>query len=455
VVLEDILLVNISAPWSNSLLRSDIPIFGIASGRDFLSYRVEYGEDSNPEKWHLIEESDKPQEKVPDFNDISWMQGDLDLKGNIATWNTGLKNWVHLPWHPPEDDTDLNGIYTIRLVVEGKSGETVEDRITCEVGRVITQCLPGIAVSPDNRVTMRFQEQSLTQPFRIYTILPFSDIGEDEPRLPKEHEFIGPVYRIREPGDRFIKDVSLEFFTKTDEIKKRKAQHIGIGRFDIDRDQWALLETVYDESSHIFKTSLSELPSPKASYALIYNPNEKLSSSASKTPKPPGPLEPVQPGVLVDNAFEEDMGTFKGRDRIVGATLTRDREATPDGSYCVKFTNENHGGNFSSTLLDRTFDVREYGTMAFDYRIGPLTKIDFLLKVNGRWYNLRFTGDKVDYRHRDVNIVNMGEIKGIIPDDKWHAASVDLRFLLGQQTRHTQVDEIVMANWGLGGYMKL
>jgi hypothetical protein len=143
------------------------------------------------------------------------------------------------------------------------------------------------------------------------------------------------------------------------------------------------------------------------------------------------------------------------RDRIVGATLFRDNKATPDGSYCLKFLNENFGGNFSSTVLDRPFDVREYGTMSFDYRIGPQTKIDFLLKVNGRWYNLRFTGEPVDYRHRDVNIANMGAIRGVIADDQWHTASVDIRYLLRQQTGHTQVDEIVMADWRVGGYMKL
>ena len=124
--------------------------------------------------------------------------------------------------------------------------------------------------------------------------------------------------------------------------------------------------------------------------------------------------------------------------RIVGATLSRNNKATPDGSYCLKFMNENHGGNFSSTVLERSFDVREYGTMSFDYRIGPQTKIDFFLKVNGRWYKLRFSGEPVDYCQRDVNIANMGAIEGVIRDDKWHTANVDLCYLLRQQTRHTQ-----------------
>src|ERR1035438_1748542 len=126
------------------------------------------------------------------------MQGDLDLHGNLATWNTGLKEWVHLPWHPPEDQRDYNGIYTIRLVVEGKDGKTAEDRVTCEVGHVIAQCLPGTAVSPDHRVALRFPEQALLQPFRIYTIMPVKKPGEELPPAPAGATILGQVYRIRE-----------------------------------------------------------------------------------------------------------------------------------------------------------------------------------------------------------------------------------------------------------------
>ncbi|MFH1702232.1 MAG: RHS repeat-associated core domain-containing protein [Nitrospirota bacterium] len=452
---NDSLMVRINAPWPASLLRSDIPIYGISSGKDFAHYRVEYGEGTNPSEWHLIEESDRPQEKAPDFKDISWMQGDLDLKGNLTTWNTGLKNWSHLPWHDPEDPTNLNGTYTLRLTVFGKNGEKAEDKINVEVGRVIAQCSPGIAISPDKHVVMSFPEQSLTHPFRIYTILPLKDVGEENPPLCKGCEIIGSVYRIREPGDHFIKDVSLEFNISDEELNKHKPGNIGIERYDTERNEWIKLETTYDKKSSFFKTKLSELPAPKAIYALINNPKEILSSLAPPPLNLPTPLKPIQPGVLIDNTFENDIGTFKQRDRIVGAALSRDNKATPDSSYCLKIINKNHGGNFSSTIIDKPFDVREYGTMTFDYRISQDVKVDFFLKDNGRWYNLRFTGDPVDYRNKDVNIANLGTIQGVITDDRWHTASVDLRYLLRQQTRHTRIDEIIMANWNVGGYMKL
>jgi hypothetical protein len=44
-----------------------------------------------------------------------------------------------------------------RLVVNGKDGNSVEDRVSVEVGRVISQVLPGEAISTDNKVTMHFE----------------------------------------------------------------------------------------------------------------------------------------------------------------------------------------------------------------------------------------------------------------------------------------------------------
>ncbi len=442
---------RIEAPWPGSLLRSDIPIYGIAAGSDFKSYRVEYGEGTSPSQWHLIAESDKLQEKCPSFKDISWMQGDLNLAGNLATWNTGLKNWEHLPWHPAEDAIDLNGVYTIRLVVTGKDGKEVEDKITCEVGRAIAQCLPGIAVSPDRRVTMRFPEQSLTHPFRVYTILPLSDAGEDMPAKPKGFELVGPAYRVREPGDKFIKDVSLEFTPKADELSGRDVKRVGMCRYDTAKKEWVWLETTRENGA--FLVRLSELPSPRAIYALAFDPNAERSSPA-KPAQPPATVASAKPGVFVDDTFEQDMGSFKARDRLVGATLARDNTARRDGSYCLKLENENQGGNFSCTVVDTPFDIKEYPLLSFDYRVRPDVKADLYLKANGRWYNVGFTDDPVDYRHKDVNIANLGVIQGVTADDNWHTAKVDLR-MLSQQTRQTRIDEIMVADWDLGGYMSL
>jgi uncharacterized repeat protein (TIGR03803 family) len=446
---------KIVVPVANALLRSDIPIYGVAGGRNFRKFRVEYGPGRNPTEWHPLASSNKPQISCPEFKDISWMQGDLDLRGNLATWNTGLKNWEHLPWHPADDPTDFNGVYTIRLVVEGEDGKTVEDRVTCEVGRAIAQCLPGIAISPDKRAVMRFPEQSLMHPFRVYTILPLSSVGEETPLAPPGSEYLGPVYRIREPGDKFIKDVALEFTPASSELETRQLDRIGVGQYDTEAKKWVWLNMTRTTDGAKFRTVLTELPTPQAIYALLVDATESRSMVTNEAGVAVAEIKPVSASVLVENTFQHDLGTFKSRDRIVGVSLSRAKRNDKDISFCIQLRNDYSGGNSSCTVLDRSFDVRQYPVMSFDYRVGPDFNTDFFLKVNGRWYDLQFTGEATDYHDRDVNIGNLGKIEGVVTDGQWHSVTVDLERMLRQKTGHTRIEEIALGNWKVGGYMKL
>lgn len=455
-VSQEQLAGKITVPTEDCLLRSDIPIFGVAGGNDFKEYRVEYGKGRNPTEWYLIESSTIPQQTCDvGLAQIQLMQGDIDIRGNLATWNTGLKEWIHLPWHPPEDPTDLNGVYTLRLTVFGTDGQKVEDRMVVEVGRVIAQCLPGTAISPDQRVVMRFPEHSLTEAFRVYTILPLSAAGDEIPSAPEGVQLVGPIYSIREPGDRFIKYVSLEFNASKVESKGHNPGQLGILQYDVDKEEWIWLHTQHSVGvdSTTFSTTLNELPTPRAIYALGYDPDNSRSLPQSVY-KPVEPLSPVSPGLLINDTFENNMGYWKTSDRFVGAVLDRVK-AGPDSSYALKVTNQSYQGSFGTTIVDCPFNVREYPVMSFDYRIGPGVKTDFYLLVNGRWYNLGFTDDPIDFRNRDVNIGNLGRIEGIVADDQWHTASINLYELLRQKNRNTQVDAVTIADWDVTGYMKL
>ena len=451
------LIAEMPVPPKDALLRSDIPIYGIAGGKDFKQYKVEYGEGTNPTKWHLIENSGQPQMDCPDIKDVSWMQGDIDLKGNLATWNVGLKNWSHLPWHAPEDTIDLNGIYTIRLTVEGKDGKTIEDRATCEVGRVIAQCLPGIAISPDKKVNMHFPEQALTHPFRVYTIIPLKELETAMPNPPAGSEYIGEVYRIREPGDRFSKDVTLEFSISDSELFGKKPENTGIIQYDATNDKWNWMPTefIVKDNNILFKTKLFELPIPKAVYALAYSPDDKKSKEKSGENIVAKRIDPVSKDVLINNTFEEGFGSWKERDKYVGALIALDNTTTPDSSNALKITNDVQGGNFSVTALEESFDVRNYPIMSFDYRLVPGVKTDFYLLVNNRWYNIGFTDDPIDFRNQDVNIANLGRFETVYSDNNWHSVSINLYEFLRRKTKHTQIDAIIMADWDVGGYMKL
>lgn len=268
---------KIALPVDRALLRSDIPIYGVAGGTNFKEYRVEFGEGKNPSKWSLIQTSTTPQptNKVG-LAEIQLMQGDMDLRGNLATWNTGLKEWVHLPWHPADDPTDFRGEYTIRLVVTGTDGKTVEDRVHAEVGRVIAQVLPGEAISTDNKVTMHFEAQSIQAPFRVYTIKP---LVNDLPSAPAGMKMVGPAYTIREPGDQFLKPVILRFDVAGKTLGRDLAE-FGIYAYDAKAHQWLPLPTTHGSQPNALETSIIMLPEPVTYFAVLHGSGSRSALKA-------------------------------------------------------------------------------------------------------------------------------------------------------------------------------
>ena len=443
----------IQVPVEGALLRSDIPIVGVAGGSDFKKYRVEYGEGKNPTKWTLIQSS-KASQAVNKFGLADVLRrSDTELRGNLATWNTGLKEWVYLPWHPADDPTDLRGEYTVRLVVTGKNGKSVEDRVNVEVGRVISQVLPGDAISTDNKVTMHFEAQSLQAPFRVYTIKP---LVKGIPSIPAGLEMVGSAYTIREPGDQFLKPVVLRF-NVTGKTSGRDLSDFGIYAYEANNRRWEPMPTYRGSQPNTLETSIYELPGPVAYFTVLHGPGSR------SMPEPPATGSGVKAAVgnggpiLVSDTFATNLGEWAARDRGFGGTVSRDKTATPDRGYSLKVTNQNTGGDFAVTAVSTPFRADTYPLVSFDYRIGPGVKTDFYARIGQTWYRIGFTGDEDEsrFRNADLGISPIGHIEGIVADGQWHSAWFDLNRLLGSKTARRNVEEIVMADWRVGGYMKL
>ena len=58
-------VAKISLPWHQSLVRADVPVFGLAYGPDFKRYVLEFGQGSNPTEWHPIAVSTHPRRTDP------------------------------------------------------------------------------------------------------------------------------------------------------------------------------------------------------------------------------------------------------------------------------------------------------------------------------------------------------------------------------------------------------
>lgn len=439
------LVAAIAIPSDGCLLSSDIPIYGVAGGRGFEHYRVEYGAGADPDGWRVIAESDIPRDSfsLSDVPDL--LEGDLDLRGNLATWNVGLRNWEHLPWHPASDTTDFSGIYTIRLTTLGRGGESAESRVVCEVGRAVAQCLPGSALSADRKVTLRFPEQSLTGPFRVFTVRP---AGAESPVLPEGQKLIGEIYRVREGGERFIKPVTLEMSYA--DTFMGPASSLGIFTYDAMRGSWHLLATARDEKRIVLSTDLTSLGAPRAYFAVLSSEQGSIQSEVRSEAVASGIGFPRRTGsVLLRDDFETGLGGWSSRGPATSVVRVVDKNGV------VRVTKEPEGGNLACNIVTTAFDVREFPLVSFDYSILKDTKVDFFVRSGPRWYDIGFTGDPADFRNKDVNIIPAGRIPGIVSDGLWHHAGVDLGDLLGQKTRNTLVEEMILADWKVSGYMKL
>lgn len=444
------LLAKISVPYEDALVRAEVPIFGLASGEHFKNYRVEVGRGGSPVEWQTVFESSKPQTKDVTATDMD-SSANLPIRGNLATWDTGLTNYVYLPSHPKDHPALTNGRYTIRLIITGEDGSQAQDQVQVTVANEIPNAWGGVVTSADGNVRLRIPEQALVDSFRLVSI-------EEAPTvphaIPDDHQLIGPIYEVREAGEHFTKEADLNFHLTGSEVAGQDLSHLGIYAFDHDEDRWTYLHSARSENYPMISTKTRHLY-PYYALMVAQQPGEGSTVSneveTASTPRKVNKLDHF----LIRNDFETGLEEWSTRDYEFGATVSLDSTATFDGSGAVKITKPHAFGNFGVDVIRTPFDAREYGVVRFNYRVPRGVKTNFLVKVAGRWYEIGFVGARKDLKNRRVNISYIGTIEGIKPDDQWHTAQFNLYEMLRNKTHHTVIEEMIMADWEVPGYMKL
>lgn len=447
------LVAKLSVPYENSMVRGEVPIFGLAYGENFKEYQVQFGKGDRPTEWQTVVISSIPQTKAVTKEDLDDSAG-LAIHGNLATWDTGLKNYVYLPSHPANHPIDLKGTYTIRLVVTGTDGSTTEDRVTVHVGNVIPNAWGGRVVSSDQNVILIIPEQAIMDSFRLMLI----QSTEERSLAPSNgRRMIGSIYEVREPGERFTKPATLQMIFSEEDLGQVRPDQLGIYGYNSVNGKWEYLKSSRSQRESIVFTRVSTLHSH---YALMASSLPTEGSVVETSAEPMNmvyQVRQIHPGdqYLVQNTFEENLGDWTNRDGVVGGAVSLDDSKNADGNKSLKITNTNAGGNFAVNVYSEPFDAREFPIIQFDYRIVPEVKTNWLVKVGGRWYEIGFTDDPKDLKNQRVNIAHIGDIEGVFADDGWHTATFNLHDMLRTKTRHTQVEEMIMADWDVGGYMKL
>ncbi len=445
------LIAHIAMPLETSLVRANVPIFGQAFGKHFNEYRVDYGEGENPSEWYHIYSSTEPQTKEIDLGDLDDSL-DLTIYGNLATWDTGLKNYVYLPSHPKDHLIDLKGTYTIRLVVTGKDGSTVEDRVTVDVANVIPNAWGGQVTSKDGKIILAIPEQAIMDSFRLILI----DAAENETvETPSDRKIIGSIYRVRKPGEQYTKTALLEMTYEKEAIGDAGLNQLGIYGYNPKTKKWEYLKSQRDEQR---KSVSANVRTIHAYYALMISGFKNEGSIEIAMPeKTPNiqHIDALSGHTLVKNTFENGLGEWSNRDNEVGATVALDNSATYDGTGALKINNTHVGGNFAVNVVKTPFDARNYQMVQFDYRIPTEVKTNLLVNVSGRWYEIGFTDDPKPLEDKRVNIAHIGDIQDVVTNDQWHTARFNLYDMLRTKTGNTRVDAMIMADWDVNGYMKL
>ncbi len=196
--------------------------------------------------------------------------------------------------------------------------------------------------------------------------------------------------------------------------------HVGI---------WTWQNGIMVARTRIYGRKGAEILAPVAS--------EARAAAASQAPGRSLPVvaSPTHPALL--EGFEEGRGEVEtyyranqsgpgaerhgGREH--GATVCIDTEMPAAGKQCLKLVNENPGGNFGVYALKRDFKPAECGTLGFDYRIGPETRVDIVLRTGSRSFLVQFTGDgRVPF-----GFTKLGRIEDVKADRTWRRAEFDLR----------------------------
>ena len=403
------LTAKIIYPTKNSLVRADVPVYGIACGDNFKEYFLEYGEGSAPEEWHLISQGkNEVKEGEKGFLSIPRLG---PMKGNLGTWETGLDSYYYKDYK-----VDLKGEYTLRLTVFDKNGNSVTDEVPVEVGEVVTNIYGGIIKSGDNNVTIEVPEHALYDTAMVMSV---SEIDKNRTKLiiDPPYRLIGNIYEVKPSATKYAREITIRM--KTTE----NADNADIYEYDLEKCVWKSLYS--EKDGEWLKAKTSELFVGR-SYFAVLSSDEK--SNPMKMP-------------LTDNL---KIKTYSG---------AKVEEICENGREYYKITNLENPGYFACALKSESYNAGEFPMVEFKYKMPKGIKLNLFVKVKKKWYDIVFTDEPKTYLR--TNIKKIGKIGNVIDDEKWHEIRFNLQDMLSTQTNDYQVDEIFMADFNSLDYMEL
>lgn len=254
------LIAKINVPKEGVLTRGQVPIFGIACGRNFKKYVVEYAKQDIEDKWVTTKESTIPKADWTQMEDLAI--GDETIYGNLATWDTGLTNYYYY-----DTEVDLSGPYIIRLTVFDEAGNRAFDEVKVDVGKVISFIYGGKVESLDNKVSLRFPEHAIKTPFILFNIQQAGSDCLDNLGGKEGYRLISQIYEIEPEGVSFARPVLLTMHYDSGKIQDKT--RLGIYAYEPDLRIWRYLPTEHNKKDKALVAKITSTQNLYAYYAIF------------------------------------------------------------------------------------------------------------------------------------------------------------------------------------------
>lgn len=143
--------------------------------------------------------------------------------------------------------------------------------------------------------------------------------------------------------------------------------------------------------------------------------------------RPSGEMEAAGPAGF-NNDFEQTLGSCSLRPDVDETFFLRDSTTAAQGRFSLKVTHGVSGGFFPLWLSREPLQVSEGVHLKFAYKVPPEVKINLYLRLRGEWWELTFTGPG----HPRETSRWLGELPGIVADNRWHRTDFELASALKQ-----------------------
>lgn len=164
------------------------------------------------------------------------------------------------------------------------------------------------------------------------------------------------------------------------------------------------------------------------------------------TSKDENPPLPVRLTDYPEYAFDEGTGTFRSAD-VSAAMVVNDPTDGSSRKGSVKIVNARLGSNMGVVAWDRPFAAGSYPLLSFDYRIPQEVHSDIILGTQWQPTHIVFADTDTSGSYE-----TLGSIEGVVRDDQWHHAEVNLYKTLSRQPFHRSMYNLSALSFGDYGY---